>query len=150
MGVLLDLIRDLIRKGPDTKILVYSQWMDSLSMLKVILESWRVNGLIRRENYINCMLMTRKHNYESTSVFRESKNMPVFLMLLQQGNNGLDMSVASHIIIMEPILSASVCIYPVSRIAMEAQAVARVQRIGQKNETYVHYIIADDTIESKM
>ena len=144
MGVLLDLIRDLIRKGPDTKILVYSQWMDSLSMLKVILESWRVNGLIRRENYINCLLMTRKHNYESTSVFRESKNMPVFLMLLQQGNNGLDMSVASHII------SASVCIYPVSRIAMEAQAVARVQRIGQKNETYVHYIIADDTIESKM
>ena len=76
MGVLLDLIRDLIRKGPDTKILVYSQWMDSLSMLKVILESWRVNGLIRRENYINCLLMTRKHNYESTSVFRESKNMP--------------------------------------------------------------------------
>ena len=33
---------------------------------------------------------------------------------------------------------------------MEAQAVARVQRIGQTQETFVHYVIADNTIESKM
>lgn len=51
--------------------------------------------------------MTRDHNYRSTTMFKESIDIPVLLMLLQQGNNGLDMSVASHIIIMEPILSAS-------------------------------------------
>ena len=54
------------------------------------------------------------------------------------------------IIIMEPILSASEGGEGNSRLAMEAQAVARVQRIGQTQETFVHYVIADDTIESKM
>ena len=36
------------------------------------------------------------------------------------------------------------------RIAMEAQAVSRVQRIGQTNPTVVHYIIVENTIESRM
>ena len=33
---------------------------------------------------------------------------------------------------------------------MEAQAVGRVQRIGQKTPTVVHYIVVKDSIESKM
>ena len=107
MGTMINLIQSIIRSSEVCpKILVYSQWQDSLSMLRV--------------------------------------------MLLQQGNNGLDMSIASHIIIMEPILSASEGGVGNSRLAMEAQAVARVQRIGQTQETFVHYVIADDTIESKM
>ena len=35
-------------------------------------------------------------------------------------------------------------------VAMEAQAVGRVQRIGQKTPTVVHYIVVKDSIESKM
>ena len=45
--------------------------------------------------------------YQSTEAFKTNPKIPVFLMLLQKGNNGLDMSVASHIVIFEPILSAS-------------------------------------------
>ena len=33
---------------------------------------------------------------------------------------------------------------------MEAQAVSRVQRIGQKSPTVVHYVIVENTIESRM
>lgn len=151
MGTMINLIQSIIRSSEVCpKILVYSQWQDSLSMLRVILEcAWR-QSLMGREVNINCILMTRDHNYRSTTVFKESADIPVLLMLLQQGNNGLDMSIASHIIIMEPILSASEGGEGDSRLAMEAQAVARVQRIGQTQETCVHYVIADDTIESKM
>ena len=33
---------------------------------------------------------------------------------------------------------------------MEAQAVSRVQRIGQTSPTVVHYVIVENTIESRM
>ena len=110
LGSMINLIQSIITGSEECpKILVYSQWQDSLSMLRVILEwAWRP-GLMGREVKIKCILMTRDHNYRSTTVFKESNDIPVLLMLLQQGNNGLDMSIASHIIIMEPILSASAC-----------------------------------------
>lgn len=56
---------------------------------------------------IKYMMMTNKNHYESTEAFKTDPTVPVFLMKLQKGNNGLDMSVASHIVIFEPILSAS-------------------------------------------
>ena len=52
-------------------------------------------------------MMTRNNYYESVEIFKKSHNIPVFLMQLQKGNNGLDMSVATHVVIFEPILSAS-------------------------------------------
>lgn len=56
---------------------------------------------------IKYLMMKEKNRYESTEAFKTDPTVPVFLMRLQKGNNGLDMSVASHIVIFEPILSAS-------------------------------------------
>ena len=78
--------------------------------------------------------MNRSKHYENTFQFRNDPKIPVFLMRLQQGNNGLDLSVATHVIV----------------IAVEAQAVSRVKRIGQRFVSYVHYVLVDGTIESRM
>lgn len=98
LGKIVEIIQDIIDKEGVPKILVYSQWEDSLHLLSQIL----------MELNIRCIFMTRKDNYTSTIQFKTNPNIAVFLLLLQQGNNGLDMSIATHIIIMEPILSASV------------------------------------------
>ena len=51
--------------------------------------------------------MESTKNYGNTTIFKTDFTIPVFLMRLQQGNNGLDLSIATHIIVMEPVLSAS-------------------------------------------
>lgn len=56
---------------------------------------------------IKYLMMDKSNHFKSTQEFKSDPTIPVFLMKLQKGNNGLDMSVASHIIIFEPILSAS-------------------------------------------
>lgn len=60
-----------------------------------------------RESQIKYLIMNRTKNYENTFQFRNDPSISVFLMRLQQGNNGLDLSVATHVIVMEPVLSAS-------------------------------------------
>ena len=98
MGALVHLIRRIMKKEKrNTKILVYSQWEDSLIVIGKVLQACDIKFL----------MMTRNNYYESVEIFKKSHNIPVFLMQLQKGNNGLDMSVATHVVIFEPILSAS-------------------------------------------
>jgi E3 ubiquitin-protein ligase SHPRH len=52
----------------------------------------------------------------------------VLLLLLGQGGKGLNLTEAQHVVLLEPILDP----------AMEAQAIGRVHRIGQRKETHVH------------
>jgi hypothetical protein len=52
----------------------------------------------------------------------------VLLLLLGQGGKGLNLTEAQHVVLLEPILDP----------ALEAQAIGRVHRIGQRRETHVH------------
>ena len=52
----------------------------------------------------------------------------VLLLLVKQGGNGLNLTAAQHVVVVEPLLDP----------AAEAQAVGRVHRIGQRAETHVH------------
>ena len=91
------IIHEILDEDPSAKILIYSQWNDSLILLSYVL----------KEIEIPYCFMTKANNYRSTIEFKNDNKIKVLLLLLQQGNNGLDMSIATHIIIMEPILSAS-------------------------------------------
>ena len=54
------------------------------------------------------------------------------------------------LVLLSNILTSSIIVALASWIAMEAQAVSRVQRIGQQMPSFVHYVIVENTIESKM
>lgn len=154
MGKIVSIIQSILNDDdadPESKkILVYSQWEDSLFILAHVLK-WVLDGrLILRESNIRYLVMNRTKHYENTFQFRNDPKIPVFLMRLQQGNNGLDLSVATHVIVMEPVLSASISEDAWLWIAVEAQAVSRVKRIGQRFVSYVHYVLVDGTIESRM
>ena len=63
--------------------------------------------------------------------------VPLNLSINNRGSNGLNLTEASHVILMEPNLNP----------AIELQAIGRVDRIGQMQETFVHRFIVADSVE---
>lgn len=112
------------------KILVFSQWVDTIGILSIILKELGIPFIVMRST----------QNYESVSQFRRESGIRVMLMLLSQGNNGLDLVEARHVILVDPILSPT----------LESQAIARVRRIGQTRTSFVHSLVVKDTIEEKI
>ena len=63
--------------------------------------------------------------------------MPILLLPLKSGANGLNLIEANHVVMVEPLLN----------VGVEHQAINRVHRIGQTRETHVHRFLVEDTIE---
>ena len=76
----------------------------------------------------------------SLDKFRYDLAVRVLLIPLSLGADGLSITEASHVFILEPLLNK----------AVEAQAVARVSRIGQIRPTFVHKYILSRTIEERI
>ncbi|EFJ18577.1 hypothetical protein SELMODRAFT_6818, partial [Selaginella moellendorffii] len=64
----------------------------------------------------------------------------VMLLPTQHGANGLNLIEAQHVILVEPLLNP----------AVEAQAINRVHRIGQRLKTLVHRFIIRNTVEENI
>ncbi|CAF0891343.1 unnamed protein product [Adineta ricciae] len=110
-------------KAP-VKILVFSQFTDVLNVLAISLKLNAISHL----------------HFTSTKIlqqFRQDPSISVLLMPLGKGANGLNLTEAQHVILVEPQLHRSV----------ELQAIARVRRLGQKFNTYVYRFIISDTAE---
>ena len=68
----------------------------------------------------------------SIEVFRNSADVRVLLLPLALGAEGLDLIIASHVFILEPLLN----------MQQEMQAVNRIYRIGQAKSTMIHkYVV---------
>lgn len=66
--------------------------------------------------------------------------MRAVLLPLKSGCNGLNVVEATHVFLIEPLLN----------VAMEAQAIGRVHRIGQEKATTVHRMIVEETVEERV
>ncbi len=64
----------------------------------------------------------------------------VLLLPVSFGANGLNLTEASHVLFVEPLLNT----------ANESQAIGRIDRIGQRRATTVHRFIVRDSIEERM
>ncbi len=114
-----------------TKLVLFSQWTSCLDLLGCMLRQQgvafecydgRVNSTDEREDVI--------------ARFRDS-DCKVLLTSLGAGGEGVNLTFASHVVLMEPYWN----------LAVEQQAVDRLHRIGQKHTTHVVRFIAEDTIE---
>ena len=74
------------------------------------------------------------------SKFKNDPYVSCLFLPLKSGANGLNLIEATHVLLIDPIISKSV----------EAQAVGRVHRIGQTKETFIHRFIVEDTIEERI
>lgn len=125
-----NLARHLIwlrENDPGAKSIVFSQYTDFLSVL----------GLAFRRHGIG---FTSFDKPNGTTDFKEDPSIEVFLLHARAHSSGLNLTNAAHVFLCEPLINT----------AIELQAIARVHRIGQEQETTVWLYIVDGTVEESI
>ena len=72
--------------------------------------------------------------------FKREKNLKVFLISIKAGGLGLNLTEADYVFILDPWWNP----------AVEAQAVDRAHRIGQKNKVFTYKFITRNSVEEKI
>lgn len=124
---IVETILQLKHQEPQVKIIIFSHWDPILTMLARALD----------QNDITYRAKTSKF-YKGVEEFKDySKELTCMLLPLKYGSKGLNLTEATHVFLVEPILNPG----------EELQAVGRVHRIGQTKPTFVHRFIVQQTIE---
>ena len=116
--------------APAPKVIVFSEWLEVLLILQHALSG----------NHVACARAGGGRAAAcaaALAAFRRDEALPVLLLPIARGANGLTLVEACHVIIVEPLLDAGV----------EAQATKRVDRIGQASPTCVHRFLVNSTVE---
>ena len=108
-----------------------------MQMIDIVAEALRANNI----SSVKCT--NRGKDFSSTGgleSFRNNASVRVLLMPLGLGAEGLDLIVASHVFLLEPLLN----------IHQELQAVNRISRLGQSKATFVHKYVVQGSIEENI
>ena len=112
---------------PGAKSIIYSQFKDFLDVLARAFSRFRIGfASIDRANGIER--------------FKNDPGVECFLLHARAHSSGLNLVNASHVFLCEPLLQT----------ALELQAIARVDRIGQHQETNVWLYLVDGTVEESI
>ncbi|TPP63587.1 E3 ubiquitin-protein ligase SHPRH [Fasciola gigantica] len=122
------------QEDPDAKAIVFSSW---LSVLVTIAGAMEQNGLsyttLFKARDACCPGRLAGFQCMGSATW-------VLLMPIQLGANGLNLTSANHVLLVDPVLSHG----------REAQAVARIHRIGQTRPSIVHRFLVMDSIEAAL
>ncbi|AEO56866.1 hypothetical protein MYCTH_2125853 [Thermothelomyces thermophilus ATCC 42464] len=124
------LIRHLVwlrESDPGAKSIVFSQYKEFLDVLALAFRRYRIG-------------FTSFDKAHGITNFKEDPGTEVFLLHARAHASGLNLVNASHVFLCEPLLNT----------ALELQAIARVDRIGQQHETTVWLYIVDGTVEESI
>ncbi|KAK6952422.1 hypothetical protein Daesc_006959 [Daldinia eschscholtzii] len=124
-----------IQNTTQEKIIIFSQWTVFLDLIQIAIEDEL--GL-RVGRYVGSM--TARKRDEAVGEFNEDPSLKVMLVSLKAGNAGLNLTVASQVIIMDPFWNPYV----------ENQAIDRTYRIGQQRDVTVHHILVEGTVEDRI
>ena len=114
------------------KALVFSQFTSFLSIVRRRLD----NEGIRYE-YMDGKTRNRS---EAIDRFQSDPDTVVFLISLKAGGVGLNLTAAQYVFLLDPWWNP----------AIEAQAIGRAHRMGQKNPVSVYRLIGEDTVEDRV
>jgi E3 ubiquitin-protein ligase SHPRH len=124
------LVRHLLwlrESDPGAKSIIFSQYKEFLEVLALAFRRYRIG-------YTS---FDKAHGIAS---FKEDPGIEVFLLHARAHASGLNLVNANHVFLCEPLLNT----------ALELQAIARVDRIGQQHETTVWLYIVDGTVEESI
>ena len=124
------MLENAIIKGH--KILVFSQFVKHLQIVKDYLDGQKV-----KYSYLDGSTKDRQKEVEN---FQENENIKVFLISLKAGGLGLNLTKADYVFLLDPWWNP----------AIEAQAIDRAHRIGQKNQVFTYRFITKNTVEEKI
>ncbi|TKA56849.1 hypothetical protein B0A53_01250 [Rhodotorula sp. CCFEE 5036] len=140
------LVRLLKASAPGVKSLVFSQWTGHLDRIEAALHeegisTCRFDGSMRQEKREEVVKSFTIPNKTAVAGSKEDRDNPMVMLLsLQAGALGLNLTVASQVFMMDPWWQP----------AIEAQAIDRVNRIGQTKPVRVFQIVAKGTVEDRV
>lgn len=118
--------------GKGHKILVFSQFVKHLKIVKEYLDDQKV-----KYSYLDGSTKDRQKEVEN---FQDDESIKVFLISLKAGGLGLNLTRADYVFLLDPWWNP----------AIEAQAIDRAHRIGQKNQVFTYRFITKNTVEEKI
>ena len=125
-------LKEILAKGH--KVLIFSQFTKVLSILKKSIKSENINY-----SYLDGSTTVNKRK-EAIEQFQETEETSVFLLSLKAGGVAINLTKADYVIIFDPWWNP----------AVEAQAIDRSHRIGQKKNVFVYKMVLENSIEEKM
>ena len=129
-----ELLNHLKEKTGQHKVLVFSQFVKMLEIIKDRLEE---EGI--KFEYLDGKSSTKQRE-QSVNNFQRKKSIKVFLISLKAGGTGLNLTKAEYVYLVDPWWNP----------AVENQAIDRCYRIGQKNKVFAYRMICKDTVEEKI
>lgn len=133
---MMDILEEVIETANDgEKVLIFSQWTSLLDLAEVPIEGkgW---GYRRYDGSMNA-----KMRGDAVDDFKDTrKNVRIMLVSLKAGNAGLNLNIASRVIILDPFWNPYV----------EEQAIDRAHRIGQVRPVKVHRVLVEATVEDRI
>ncbi|VVC34712.1 Zinc finger, PHD-type,Zinc finger, RING-type,Zinc finger, RING/FYVE/PHD-type,Helicase, C- [Cinara cedri] len=121
-------LMELIVQDPTVKVLIFSTWEKPLELL----------GKALKDNSVNHRILKLGNEYKKTlKAFKTNMKIKALLMTMSLGSKGLNLTEASRIFFMEPIVENTDVL----------EAIGRINRIGQTKPTFVHHFIIKDSIE---
>ncbi|MGH1336355.1 MAG: SNF2-related protein [Aureispira sp.] len=127
-----ELIKHITERTNNHKILVFSQFTKMLGLIKNKLDTLGI-----KLEYLDGKTRNRQQKVEN---FQQDESIRVFLISLKAGGTGLNLTAADYVYIVDPWWNP----------AVEAQAIDRCYRIGQKKKVIAYKMICKNTIEEKI
>lgn len=111
------------------KVLIFSQWVDCLELVKLELEE--------RKQKFSYLTGETKNRDQQVEDFQSKDDIRYFLISLKAGGVGLNITKANFVIIMDPWWNP----------AIENQAIDRAHRFGQQRNVTAYRMISEGTLE---
>ena len=130
LDTLLPLLEEIAGRGH--KALVFSQFTRFLALVRAGIEA---RGL-------RCIQLdgSTRDRGELVQQFQSDPELPIFLISLKAGGSGLNLTAADYVFLLDPWWNP----------AVEAQAICRAHRMGQRRTVMAYRLIAKDTVEEKV
>jgi SNF2 family DNA or RNA helicase len=114
------------------KVLVFSQFVKHLALIKTYLEQKNI-----KYAYLDGASTDRQAQVER---FQKDENIQIFLISIKAGGVGLNLTAAEYVFLLDPWWNP----------AVEAQAIDRAHRIGQRHTVIAYKFITKNSVEEKI
>lgn len=129
-----ELAREITENIGDHKVLIFSQFLGMLGLIRKKLEEEKI-----KYAYFDGSTSSTDRE-KAIQKFQHDEECRVFLISLKAGGIGLNLTAADYVYIVDPWWNP----------AVEQQAIDRTHRIGQTKNIFAYRLICKDSLEEKM
>ncbi|XBW34698.1 hypothetical protein QEN19_000265 [Hanseniaspora menglaensis] len=131
----IDVIKKIRTSEPDAKILIFCSFTYFFKILSHFVKSQLDIGFTQFDGTLNV-------HQKSAAIeeFRKNPDCGLMFISLKAGNVGLTLTMANHVILIDPYWNPSV----------EDQAIGRSHRISQNKSVQVHRLLIKNTVEDRI